>query len=226
MTTDSVPAPAGPQAPSAKKQSSTFITIFIFLLAMFILFDQNLRYGLGKLVGYGLSPAIGFDGSAPVLTLMLAGIVMTGLTTLLRHFFTDYVGQAQSQAVVSAFNKELRSARQENNLYKIKKLTEQQNNILQKSMETSTAQMKLMPVTMLIIIPIFAWVSVFIAGLPPGEAIVNVPWADAVDLNASTILPHWILLYSLISIPFAQVLNRTLRYFTFKKKLNELEAGA
>jgi len=132
----------------------------------------------------------------------------------------------QSQTVVSAFNKELRQARLENNLYKIKKLSEQQNQILQKSMEMSTTQMKLMPVMMLIIIPIFAWVSVFIAGLPPGTAIVNVPWAEAVDLNASTVLPHWILLYSLISIPFAQLLNRTLRYYSFRKKLQELEAGA
>ena len=226
MTTNSTPAPAGPQAPSAKKQSSTFITIFIFLLAMFVLFDPGLRQGLGELVGYVLEPAIGFSGSAPVLTLMLAGIFMTGLTTLVRHFFTDYVGQAKNQAVVSAFNKELRAARTENNLYKMKKLTEQQTTIMQKSMEQSTAMMKLMPVTMLIIIPVFAWVSVYIAGLPPGDAIVNVPWADAVDLTASTLLPHWILLYSLISIPFAQVLNRTLRYFSFKKKLQELEAGA
>mgnify|MGYP002410768801 CR=1 FL=1 len=226
MTTNSTPAPAGPQAPSAKKQSSTFITIFIFLLAMFVLFDPSLRRGLGELVGYGLEPVIGFSGSAPVLTLMLAGIFMTGLTTLIRHFFTDYVGQAKNQAVVSAFNKELRAARTENNLYKMKKLTEQQTTIMQKSMEQSTAMMKLMPVTMLIIIPVFAWVSVYIAGLPPGDAIVNVPWADAVDLTASTLLPHWILLYSLISIPFAQVLNRTLRYFSFKKKLQELEAGA
>lgn len=223
MTTSSAPVPS---APSAKKQSSTFITIFIFLFAMFILFDQDLRFGLGQLIGYALDPLIGFGGSSPVLTLMLAGIVMTGLTTLLRHFFTDYVAQAQSQTVVSAFNKELRQARLENNLYKIKKLSEQQNQILQKSMEMSTTQMKLMPVTMLIIIPIFAWVSVFIAGLPPGTAIVNVPWAEAVDLNASTVLPHWILLYSLISIPFAQLLNRTLRYYSFRKKLQELEAGA
>lgn len=222
MTTNSTPVPP---APSAKKQASTFITIFIFLFAMFVLFDQDLRSGLGQMVGYGLDPLIGFEGAAPVLTLIMAGIIMTGLTTLIRHFFTDYVGQARSQTVVSAFNKELRQARLDNNMYKIKKLSEQQNNVLQKSMEMSTTQMKLMPVTMLIIIPVFAWVSVFIASLPAGEAIVNVPWAAAVDLNASTIFPHWILLYSLISIPFAQVLNRALRYFSFKKKLRELEAN-
>ncbi|NLI74259.1 MAG: DUF106 domain-containing protein [Euryarchaeota archaeon] len=217
--------PSAPSTPTGKKQSNTFITIFVFLLAMFILFNNDLRFGLGRLVGHVLNPLIGFGGSSPVLTLILAGIVMTGLTTLIRHFFTDYVAQAQSQSIVSAFNKEFRQARQENNLYKMKKLGEQQNEILQKSMDVSTGQMKLMPFTMLIIIPIFAWVAVFINGLD-GAAIVNVPWSDSVDLNKSTILPHWILLYSLISIPFAQILNRTLRYFTFKKRLQELEAEA
>ena len=113
--------------PSVRKQTSTFLTIFIFLFAMFVLFDQDLRKGLGGLVGLALEPIIGLDGTAPVLTLVLAGIIMTGLTTILRHFFTDYVAQAKSQKIVSAFNKEFRQANLENNLYKIKKLTEQQN---------------------------------------------------------------------------------------------------
>jgi len=210
--------------PSVRKQTSTFLTIFIFLFAMFVLFDQDLRKGLGGLVGLALEPIIGLDGTAPVLTLVLAGIIMTGLTTILRHFFTDYVAQAKSQKIVSAFNKEFRQANLENNLYKIKKLTEQQNQILKKSMDMSTSQMKLMPVTMLIIIPIFAWLSVFVYALDPAVAIVNVPWASNVSLTATTVLPHWILLYSLISIPFSQLLSRALRLFQFKKKLRTLEA--
>jgi len=217
-----VPAPA---APSVKKQSSTFITIFIFLFAMFVLFDQDLRAGLGQLVGFVLEPLIGLGGTSPVLTLMLAGVIMTSLTVLVRHFFTDYVAQAESQKVVSAFNKEYRQARLDNNLYKMKKLAEQQQKIMQKSMSMSTSQMKLMPVTMLIIIPIFAWLSVFVAGLPAGTAVVNVPWASNVDLNGWNVMPNWVLLYSLISIPASQVLTRALRYYSFRKKLRELEAA-
>jgi uncharacterized membrane protein (DUF106 family) len=218
-------APARP-APDPKKQMSQFITIFIFVFAMFVLFDQGLRLWLGSLVGYVLEPLVGFDGTIPVVTLFLTGIIMTGLSVVLRHFFTDYVSQAESQKIVGAFNKELQKARVENNKYKIKKLTEEQPKILKRSMDMSTGQMKLMPITMLAIIPIFAWLSVWIHGLGDA-AMVNVPWAMNVPLQPSMyLLPNWVLLYSLISIPAGQILGRTLRYFEFRKRLKEVEALA
>lgn len=216
------PLPARP-APDPKKQVSTFITIFVFVFAMFVLFDQNLRHWLGDIAGMLLQPTVGLGGDFPVVTLFLAGIVMIGVTTIVRHFFTDYIGQAESQKIVSSFNKELRQARVENNKYKMKKLTEQQQNIMKKSMDMSTTQMKLMPMTMIIIIPVFAWLDLFMHGFDP-VAIVNLPWASAVPLIESTLLPHWVLLYSLISIPFGQVLMRALRYFEFRKRLNEIKA--
>lgn len=217
--------PMARPAPDPKKQMSTFITIFTFVIAMFVLFDQSIRSELGKVIGFGLEPLVGFGGSMPVVTLFLTGIFMTGLTILVRHFFTDYVKQAESQKIVSAFNKELQKARVENNKYKIKKLTEEQPKIMKKSMDQSTTQMKLMPLTMIIVIPIFAWLSVWIIGLGDA-AIVNVPWASNVDLRALNVFPNWVLLYSLISIPFGQFLGRALRYVQFRKRLKVVEAQA
>jgi len=222
---ESTTPPLRPAAPDPKKQMSTFLTIFVFVLALFVLFDPSLRSWLGDVLGVVLNPLIGFNGTMPVVTLFLAGIIMSGLTVVVRHFFTDYVDQAENQKIVGAFNKELRNARVENNKYKMKKLTEQQQKIMKKSMDMSTTQMKLMPLTMLIVIPIFAWVAVFISGLG-SAAVVNVPWAMNVDLNGSSLLPNWVLLYSLISIPFSQVLMRALRYFEFRKRLREIEAPA
>lgn len=222
---ESTTPPLRPAAPDPKKQMSTFLTIFVFVLALFVMFDQSLRTWLGDVLGVVLNPLIGFNGTMPVVTLFLAGIIMSGLTVVVRHFFTDYVDQAENQKIVGAFNKELRNARVENNKYKMKKLTEQQQKIMKKSMDMSTTQMKLMPLTMLIVIPIFAWVAVFIGGLG-SAAVVNVPWAMNVDLNGSSLLPNWVLLYSLISIPFSQVLMRALRYFEFRKRLREIEAPA
>jgi len=198
-------------------------TIFILILAVFILFDQNLRNGLGEVIGYGLEPLVGFNGNYPVVTLFLTGMIMTSVTIILRHFLTDYVEQIRSQKIVTAFNKDLREARVENNTYKIKKLTEMQQDILQKSMQSSTAQLKLLPVTMIVIIPIFAWLSVFMNGIP--NTIISVPWATNVNLLDSILLPIWVLLYSLISIPFGQILMRSLRFFEFRKRLRELETG-
>jgi uncharacterized membrane protein (DUF106 family) len=222
-TTPPVRAP-----PDPKKQMSTFVTIFVFVFAMFVLFDYSLRVWLGGLVGVVFEPLVGFDRTIPVVTLFLTGVIMTALTVVVRHFFTDYVQQAESQKIVGAFNKELRQARVENNMYKIKKLTEQQQKILKKSMDMSTTQMKLMPLTMIIVVPIFAWLDVWMNGFTT-VPVVNIPWAMSVPLygpTGTTVLPNWILMYSLISIPFGQVLMRALRYFEFRKRLREIEAPA
>jgi len=213
-----------PNPSQTQRSMPRITTILIFVLALFILFDPSLRNGLGQIVSYGLEPIIGFGGQYPVVTLFLAGIIMTGLTIIIRHFMVDYVEQVKSQKIVAAFNKEFRQARIENNTYKMKKLTEQQPKILQKSMEVSTSQLKLLPITMIIVVPIFAWLSVFMINI--NSAHFAVPWSFNADMNAVYVLPSWILLYSLISVPFGQVLARILRYFSFKKRLKQMKADA
>ncbi|HQN75900.1 MAG TPA: EMC3/TMCO1 family protein [Methanomassiliicoccales archaeon] len=205
-----------------KATTSRMLLIFVFIMAIFVMFDNNLRTGLGNIVGYGLEPLWGFDGSFPVVSLFLTGAFMTTLSIVVRHFFTDYVKQTKSQKVMSAFNKEMQAARKENNTYKLKKMVELQPKMMEESMKQTTTQMKLMPVTMLIIIPIFAWLAVFVGDLQ--SAAITVPWSNNADLNKVYVLPAWVLLYSLISVPFGQLLSRALRYYSFKKRLNELKA--
>ncbi len=167
---------------------------------------------------------VSFNHTAPIITLVITGLLMAGLTILVRHFFTDYVEQARNQKIVTAFNKELRDARKENNSFKTKKLMAEQPKILQKSMQQTTTQFKLLPVSMIIVIPIFAWVSVFVNGLP--SLYFSVPWSAYANFNQTPFLfPEWVLVYSLISIPVGQVLSRTLRYFSFAKRLKELKAA-
>jgi uncharacterized membrane protein (DUF106 family) len=216
-------APEGQAAGQAgRNPMANFGTFFILLLAIMVLFNNDLRNGLGQLVGYVFMPLFGFDYQWPVLTLVIAGLIMSSLTIIIRHFFTDYVKQAESQKITSAFNAELRKARMENNTFKIKKLTEMQPQIMQRSMQASATQMKLMPVTMLIVIPIFAWLAVFMANAH--SPIAAVPWSFNVDLNAFSVFPNWVLLYSLITIPSGQILSRSLRYYDFRKRLKELAA--
>jgi len=81
-----------------------------------------------------------------------------------------------------------------------------------------------MPISMLIVIPIFAWLAVFVNALP--SVYYAVPWSDAANLAQAnlTLFPQWILVYTLITIPFGQVLARGLRWYSFKKRLEELKA--
>lgn len=213
---------ANPPAQDAKATTSRMLLIFVFIMAIFVMFDQDLRSALGGIVGLGMEPLWGFDGSFPVVSLFITGAFMTCLSIVVRHFFTDYVKQARSQKIMGAFNKEMQAARKENNTYKLKKMMELQPKMMEESMKQTTTQMKLMPVTMLIIIPIFAWLAVFVGDLQ--SAVITVPWSNSADLNHAYVLPAWVLLYSLISVPFGQLLSRGLRYYSFKKRLNELKA--
>lgn len=219
-------APAPGQRPGAPKQnmSGQLMIMLVMFFAISILFTPDLRMVIGNAVGFVFYPAVGFGGLFPIITLMLAGLLMIFLSTILRHFFVDWVSQARNQKIVSAFQKELRKARLENNMYKIKKLTEVQGEIMQKSMSGMNSQMKLMPVTMAVIIPVFAWLYIFVS-LDVPTTMISVPWYWNTDLNASSVLPNWILLYSLVTLPFGQVLARVLKYFSFRKRLLSLEMG-
>ncbi|MGD0816831.1 MAG: EMC3/TMCO1 family protein [Methanomassiliicoccales archaeon] len=220
------PTPVASPAPAAKPKGGMgrMVTIFTFVLAIFILFDPTLSHALGTVVGYALDPLVAFNHQYPIITLVFTGLLMAALTIVVRHLFTDYVEQARSQKIVSAFNKELREARKDNNSFKMKKLLAEQPKILQKSMQQTTTQFKLLPVSMIIVIPIFTYLGVFVAGLP--TMYFHVPWSSyAIFNNTSYIFPQWVLVYSLISIPFGQVLSRALRYFSFAKRLKELKAA-
>ena len=226
----SAPAPVASPAPMTampkKGGASRMVTIFIFVLAVFILFDNNLRSALGAAVGYGLDPLVSFNHEFPVVTLVITGLVMAALTIIVRHFFTDYVEQARSQKIVGAFNKELRDARKENNSFKTKKLLAEQPKILQKSMEQTMTQFKLLPVSMIIVVPIFAWLSVFLGDVTTlYGSHYAVPWSSVANFNDSFLFPEWVLVYTLVSLPFGQVLSRALRYFSFAKRLKELKAA-
>jgi len=199
------------------------IILMVMFLAITLLFNPSTRMLIGGAVGFVFEPAIGFGGSFPIITLLLAGTLMIFISTILRHFFVDWVSQARNQRIVSAFQKEFRKARLENNMYKIKKLSEVQREVMAKSMSGMQTQMKLMPVTMAVIIPVFAWLSIFIYALP--TTLFSAPWYWDSDLTATNVLPNWIILYSVLTLPFGQMLARILKYFTFRKRLIKLESG-
>lgn len=203
--------------PNLRSQLILMLSLFFML---FILFDPTFRTTVGALVGVVLQPTVGFGYQYPILTLLLTGLLMTFFSVTVRHFFMDWIEMARNQRIMSAFNRELREARLKQNTYKLRKLMELQPQMMAQSLKSSQAQFKLMPVTMIVIIPIFAWLAVYVIAVP--SSIFAVPWQPNADLHNSNVLPNWILLYSLLTLPFAQVLQRSLRYFRYRKRLEEL----
>jgi uncharacterized membrane protein (DUF106 family) len=190
-----------------------------------VLFDPGIRNLLTVIAGGILDPIIGLDSKYPVLTIFLAATIVIIITTLIRHFSTDWMEMAKTQRIMSKWQKEYREARLKNNTYKIKKLQKIQPELMKRQTKMSGKQMKLMPITMLIFIPIFAWIWTFLSGIPYHYFVV--PWASHVDFfNRHAIMFYnWILLYMILSIPLTQVLQYLLKIISWRKKLIQVKEG-
>ena len=202
--------------------------MIIMILILGLYFIDGSEHIIGKTLNYAFQ-FIDFGGKYPVVTLMLMGSIMVLLSSGLRTLMTDTLEQQKAQSFSSAYQKELRQARLDNNLYKVKKLMDLQPVMMQKSMESSNQMMKSMPWTMLIVVPIFLWVRYFVAVTlyDAGMQIISVPWAmNAINLtDVYWFMPAWILVYSLVSIPLGQIVMRLVRAYQFKKHLDKIEAA-
>jgi len=200
-----------------QKQQSSLLFFMVLMFSMFVLFDQNLRSSMGNAVGMVFSPLFGFHHQFPVLTIFLAGSVVILVSTIVRHFTTDWIEMAKNQEIMSKFQKEYRKARLENNKYMIKKLEKFQPTIMQKQTAASSKQMKIMPVTMLIFIPVFTWIWDFLSGAT--HYYFDVPWAMHVNLFGKSVLfANWILLYMLLSIPLTQVIQYLFKFIAWSER--------
>ena len=225
-------APGGQQSPEnmpMPDMKGMWTMLIMMMMIMVLYWIDGSEHVIGNVLNY-VFQFLDFDGKWPVVTLMLAGMIMVVISTVIRTLMMDTIAQQKSQAYSSAFNKELRQARLDNNTYKLKKLIDMQPMVMAKTMETSNKMMKAMPVTMIIVIPMFLWVRYFVDVTLSGMSMISVPWSmisagAGVDLHASYVLPAWILIYSLISIPIGQIVMRLVRTYQFKRRLAELESG-
>jgi len=219
------------RAPPTFRQSvMRFVNAMVLSLIIFYFFSTEFRTALGAGADAVLSPLIGFGGQLPIVSLLLAGLVTSTISTVIAHVFTDYVRQARMQRQNAALSKASFAAMRSGNTRKLERVREAQKKVQGGNVDLMWTPMKIMGYSMLIIFVIFAWLGTFLLlalGAPgnEGKLYFAVPWAGRVNLQGFSVLPHWILLYSLLAIPFSSVLRRLLRYFAFKKRLAALEAA-
>ena len=123
------------------------------------------------------------------------------------------------------FNKKMRDARMAKKDAEVESLMKKQPEIMQTSMQSSMDQMKPMMFTMIFIIATFTYLGVFVHELP--NTLFSVPWAHNANLETSIVctMSNWILVYFLVSMSFGQLLQRILKWFTFNRRLEELDGA-
>jgi uncharacterized membrane protein (DUF106 family) len=127
---------------------------------------------------------------------------------------------AETQSKMNAYNKEMSKARKSGNEARMRKLMAMQPQVMVLQSEMMSNQMRPMMFTMVIAIPIIMWLRIFVEGM--GHPVLSLPWEGNYNLNDDLwFLPHWILVYSALSLPFGQILMRVLKMASLAGKSEE-----
>jgi len=191
--------------------------LLTMLFMLYIIMNEDIRDGMGVFAGNILEPRIGFEHEYPTLTFLFAGVTMISFTTIIRHFLIDWIRMAELQNKMAAYNKEMGEARRTGNEARMRKLMAMQPQVMLLQSELMSNQMRPMMFTMMIAIPIIMWLRIFVYGM--NLKTLSLPWEPNYSLTDDLwFLPHWILVYSALSLPFGQILMRLL-------KLGSLSSG-
>jgi len=215
---------AKPAAPRPAPSFSRFIMIFLGLLAIYAIISPDVGVGFASIANVLLFPVIGFGGALPTVTILLAGILTTSISSVIRDHYTNWVKMARTQKVVRAWSKERFEAMRKGQQTRLSKLMEAQKGFQKDQMEMMSSPYKTMAWTYILFIVVFVWLRLFvdITLANGGDQWIAVPWSNHVYLNSAYVLPSWVLLYSLLAIPFGQIITRVLKYVRFRRRLEEM----
>jgi uncharacterized membrane protein (DUF106 family) len=185
----------------------------LLLMMMMVLIMFQFMSIIGPAVNFILAPAIGFNGKYPILTILLAALLMAGIGGIIRFFSTDLKHAAKSKQIMTAFNKEMREARMTHDMSKLKKLNKALPEIQEMQQEAAGGGgMKTMLLTMLPSFLIFIWLFWYFTG-GVSYAYFDVPWASHVGLSDSfgtgiCMFPAWLLVFFPMSLPLGALITK------------------
>jgi len=216
---------ARPPAPFSRPSLTRFLMIFLFLLALYAIIDPAVGTGFAAFANVVLFPMFGFGGTLPVLTILLAGLLTTTIGSIIRDHYTNWVKMARTQRVIRAWSRERMEAMRKGQQTRVQMLMEAQKGFAKDQMEMMTSPYKATAWTMFFFIVMIVWLRLFVDTvlLDHGTQWITVPWSTHVFLPLFVvIMPAWLLLYSLLAIPFGQIVTRILRYVRFRRRLQAM----
>lgn len=224
------PAPRPPSPPPVRFSPMTSVYLFLGFLGLWMLVDAGARNQIAGLLGTTpassgpLYWAIGFDSNYLFLTMALAGALEMLITAAAYNYTTDWVKAAKVQSWSASFRKVQMAAIRSGKKDRLDALKPHQQKLSRLSGEVSIAQFKGMAITYFLLILIYTWVGLVIAGansvqqtltLGPGTHLVLTEHVGGLPV------PWWFLLFSLYTIPFSLVFRRVLKNVWLRRYARE-----
>nr|CBH38399.1 membrane protein [uncultured archaeon] len=196
-----------------KKVADNMIMVFAFIIMFASLAYRN---EVGNALDVVLGPFADFIGEFLIIILILS--VVTGIyTSVVQKYTMNWELMAKSkeyQKQIRDLQKEYMEAKKENNQHKMKKIEKKRTEVMRKQTQFSgemfKQQMKPMAYIMIITIPIFMWIWMYVESHP--DMVVTFPLFGVTELSSAFVfsLPFWVLWYMMCSIPLTQVVRKAL----------------
>lgn len=216
------------QLSDAQRKALRFQMIYLLIsFGMLILIsNETVRTTIGTSANVLLGPVIGFNFLYPILTTVLAGIIIGLITSIPRYFFTDWIRMGRMQLHTRAFSKAIREAYRNNERTKIQKLRKKQMEVSMETQQISMNTMKPLMVMTIFTFLIFMWLYIFVQDLQ--YELVSFPWAsgpNAVNIATARIslLPGWVFIEMLASLTVSYFVTMVLKWFDFTRRLNKFQ---
>jgi uncharacterized membrane protein (DUF106 family) len=239
------PRQTGQQSPQQKKQQGAanpmkaMLPLLVSLMVIMIMWP--FMGPIGNAVNYVLGPVIGFGGRYPLLTILLAAIIMSFITNLVRFFSTDLIRSGKAREIMRAYNLEMREAKMTHDMSRLKKLYRSGPEI-QKMQQEMMGQAGGGTITtvlsMMLSIPIFLWLFWFfgnplVVGMDTHLAYpyFDVPWGSHIPVHSSVTeyvsmpgfmqsccgWPTWLLVFIPLSFGFGTGINKVFNLISTTK---------
>lgn len=192
------------------------LLLMLLLFVMILIFgDANIRNLVALSLNSVFAPVIGFSGANPLLTIVLAGIIVVFLSSFFTHLFTNWKAMGQAQEASKAFNKEITKARKEGNSNRLQKLMKMQPQIMRMTTQSSGGMMKSMFFLFIFIAPIFIWLTYFLGNVY--YFYFTVPWGNGVSLfgRDSLLMSNWFFLYMIFSYLAGSLIRQGLKWISW-----------
>jgi uncharacterized membrane protein (DUF106 family) len=198
-----------------KAQGSQLLLLMLLMFMMIFIFgNPEISNWIAVSLNAIFYPLIGFNGQSPVLTIVLAGIIVVFLSSFFNNLFTDWKKMGEMQEITKAFQKEMANARKTGNTKKMNKLTKMQPEIMKKQTDAQSGMMKPMVFLFIFIVPIFMWLRFFLGGLD--YYYFTVPWAKGVLLFYRPFLMQaWLWIYMIFSFVIGQLIRQGMKWITW-----------
>jgi len=207
-----------------KAQGSQLLMLMLLMFVMIFIFgDPNISSWIALSLNGAFYPIIGFNGNAPVLTIVIAGLIVVILSSFFQNIFTDWKKMGESQEITKAFQKEMSDARKKGNTNRVNKLMKMQPEIMKRQTEASSGMMKPMFFLFIFIVPIFMWLRFFLGGLD--YYYFTLPWANGVSLIPSGpdkfIMQNWLWIYMVFSMVIGQIIRAGFKWIVWSNRWKE-----